>query len=396
MITSAGTIEVCASCPVRSVKSAVILAKEGDTIRVRAGVYEEHNIQVKKSLVIIGEKHAVIDAGKKGTVFSIRGKNASIQRLTIRNTGHSFTKEYAAVLLSHATGFNITGNSFENIFFAVLAEKSSDGVIARNRISGNATDQVAAGNGIHLWHSKNIRIRNNIISHMRDGIYLEFGSDCNIAHNIAINNLRYGLHFMFSDNNSYLENSFENNGAGVAVMFSKFIKMHRNTFKKNWGPSSYGLLLKEITDSELTQNTFDNNTIGIHAEGTTRMTFSGNDFSDNGYAIKIRGACYNNTFFKNNFLYNAFDLSYSGRINENNFDHNYWTDYSGYDLDRDGVGDVPYRPVKLFSYLTGQVPEAIVLLRSTFVGLLDFSERVSPIFTPARLVDNHPEMKKVP
>jgi nitrous oxidase accessory protein len=109
----------------------------------------------------------------------------------------------------------------------------------------------------------------------------------------------------------------------------------------------------------------------------------------------VHGACYDNIYSKNNFLYNSFDLSYSGNLNSNKFQNNYWSNYTGYDLDKDGIGDIPYRPVKLFSYLVNRTPESIVLLRSLFIDIIDFSEKVSPVFTPENLIDNKPLMTEV-
>lgn len=393
---TAKTIVVCSSCETTSVKTAIEQAEDGDTILIKKGVYKEHSIIViEKSLTILGENKPVIDGELKGTIFSIKAKNVTIDGLTIKNVGNSFTKEFAAVLLSYAENFTITNLTIENAFFGILVEKSDTGLISGNTISGNATEEAAAGNGIHLWHSKNVTIKNNNVFKMRDGIYLEFGSNCYIEKNTSKNNLRYGLHFMFSNDNEYHFNHFENNGAGVAVMFSKKIIMHNNTFKKNWGPASYGLLLKEINDVELKNNTFEDNTVAINADGTNRIIYHKNNFIGNGYAIKVHGACYENSFTENNFLHNSFDVAYSGRVNSNNFNNNYWSDYSGYDLDKDGIGDVPYRPVKLFSYLVNKTPESIVLLRSLFIDIIDFSEKVSPIFTPAELVDKNPKMKQI-
>jgi nitrous oxidase accessory protein len=122
--------------------------------------------------------------------------------------------------------------------------------------------------------------------------------------------------------------------------------------------------------------------------------YSNNNFIRNGYAIKVLGACYANTFEKNNFLYNSFDISYNSKINDNVFQHNYWSSYTGYDLDKDGLGDVPYRPVKLFSYIVNRTPETIILMRSLFIDIIDFSEKVSPVFTPDNLQDMTPKMKR--
>jgi nitrous oxidase accessory protein len=389
-------IRVCSTCEVTSVKAAVEQAVDGDVIRIKKGIYKESDIQIiNKSIKIIGEDFPVIDAGMNGTAFSIQADNFSIEGLEIKNIGKSHIKEFSAILVSNSKNFAIKNNRLRNIFFGFLIERSSGGKISGNSIESNAVSQDNSGNGIHLWHSNNIEVTNNQVSGTRDGIYLEFAGNTVISNNVCKNNLRYGLHFMFSNNNKYLDNIFESNGAGVAVMFSKHIEMYRNHFRKNWGSASYGLLLKEINDAELKHNVFESNTVAISADGTNRVNYTENDFRNNGYAVKIRGACYQNIFTRNNFLYNSFDVAYTGQINENEFTNNYWSEYTGYDLNKDGIGDVEYRPVKLFSYLVNQTPEAIILLRSMFIGLLDFSEKVSPIFTPKDLIDSRPQMKKI-
>ena len=139
-------------------------------------------------------------------------------------------------------------------------------------------------------------VENNKISGMRDGIYLEFASDSRIINNKSENNIRYGLHFMFSNNDEYHYNTFNHNGAGVAVMFSKFINMTHNKFYNNWGPSSYGILLKEIYDAKIIENIFQENTTGIYLEGSTRVTYERNNFIKNGWAVKVVGSSYSNVF----------------------------------------------------------------------------------------------------
>lgn len=396
-VTSVGAKEivVCTACEVSSVKQAVELAESGDTIRIKSGIYKEHDIKIlNKSLHIVGEDYPVIDAEMKGTAFSIQADDFTVEGLHIKNINSSHLSEFAAILVAHSQNFTIKNNRLENVFFGILVEKSNFGNITGNIVRSKSVKQDNSGNGIHLWHSKEIKISDNVVSGMRDGIYLEFAGNSVITKNVCHDNLRYGLHFMFSDHNEYLDNIFESNGAGVAVMFSKHIKMYRNEFRKSWGSASFGLLLKEINDAELKHNVFEKNTIAISADGTNRINYIENNFRNNGYGIKIRGACYKNIFSRNNFLYNSFDVAYTGRINENDFNNNYWSEYTGYDLNKDGIGDVAYRPVKLFSYVVNETPEAIVLLRSMFIGLLDFTEKVSPLFTPKELIDHNPLMKK--
>ena len=155
------------------------------------------------------------------------------------------------------------------------------------------------------------------------------------------------------------------------------------------------MLLKEINDAEISGNLFEENTVGINIEGSNRITYRENNFVSNGWAIRVMGACYSNSFNRNNFLHNSFDLSYNSNVNDNSFEGNYWSNYSGYDLDKNGVGDVPHRPVKLFSYIVNRTPETLILVRSLFMDLIDFSERVSPVFTPDNLADTQPQMRMI-
>jgi len=388
-------IEVCTSCRISTITQAVEKAEPFDTIILKKGVYKEYNIGITKPLTIIGEGNPVIDGDNKGEIITIESDNVTIEGLTIVNVGTSYTTDFAAIRVVKSENFLIKNNMLERLFFGIYLEKSNHGKVLDNTIKGDAVNEYNSGNGIQLWYCNNVEVTNNRIRNVRDGIYLEFSDQIEIKNNKSTNNLRYGLHFMFSNNDTYTNNLFENNGAGVAVMFSKFIKMYDNVFRKNWGTASFGLLLKEINDSEIKGNIFEENTVGINIEGSNRIEYSNNDFKSNGWAVKVRGACYANTFTKNNFLYNSFDISYNSKINDNVFDKNYWSNYTGYDLNKNGIGDVPYRPVKLFSYIVNRTPETIILLRSLFIDIIDFSEKVSPVFTPDNLMDNNPLLKPI-
>ncbi|MFD0989382.1 nitrous oxide reductase family maturation protein NosD [Mariniflexile jejuense] len=388
-------IEVCKNCTTSTLKKAIAIAKDFDTIIVKKGTYKEHDILINKPLTIIGKNYPVIDGELKGEIITVIANNVSVDGLFIVNVGTSYTQDYAAIRVKRSKHFTIKNLVLEKLFFGIYIEKSSYGNVYHNKIIGDAVQEYNSGNGIQLWYSNHINIEHNYVEHVRDGIYLEFSDDCIIKNNVSAENLRYGLHFMFSHRDVYRDNTFENNGAGVAVMFSKNIKMLNNTFKENWGTASYGMLLKEINDAEITGNTFKENTVGINIEGSNRVTYKNNNFINNGWAIKVRGACYTNSFLENNFLYNSFDVSYNSNVNDNIFNKNYWSNYTGYDLDKNGIGDVPYRPVKLFSYIVNKTPETIILMRSLFIDIIDFSEKVSPVFTPNNLLDHQPSIKKI-
>jgi nitrous oxidase accessory protein len=389
------TITVCKSCKIKSISEAIMQAKANDTILIKKGTYKEFDLVIDKPLTIIGEDYPVIDGESKGAIITITADNVTLDGFFVINVGISYTEDYAAVRVVKCKNFLIQNLVLEKLFFGIYLEKAKDGRVYQNKIIGDAEEEYNSGNGIQLWHCENIEVDKNIVTHVRDGIYLEFSDFCSITNNISSYNIRYGLHFMFSNDDLYRGNTFQNNGAGVAVMFSKKIEMYENVFKDNWGSAAYGVLLKEINDSEIIGNTFESNTIGINIEGSNRVNYKNNDFISNGWAIKSRGACYANHFSNNNFMYNSFDLAYNSKLNDNTFKSNYWSNYTGYDLDKDGVGDIPYRPVKLFSYVVNRTPEAIILLRSLFIDIIDFSEKVSPVFTPDNLLDDIPRMKRI-
>lgn len=386
-------LEVSPTGDYRTIESAIAASGSGDTIVLHPGVYPESGLKVTHSLTLRGEGNPVIDGRLQGTILSVSADDVAIEGITFKNVGRSFTADHSAIYLSRCKRFRVCRNTLVNAFFGIHVEKCKSGVVAFNDISGEATSEAGAGNGVHLWHCSRVSIHHNRLHQLRDGIYLEFVDKSVISQNDSFDNLRYGLHFMFSNHDEYRRNRFENNGAGVAVMFSKFIRMSHNRFLNNWGASSYGLLLKEIYDAEVDGNLFDKNSVGIHADGSTRIQYRGNRFRQNGWAVKVAGACYGNNFSGNAFEHNTFDLSYSSQLNDNLFDGNFWSDYTGYDLDRNGTGDVPYRPVSLFSYIVGRTPESVVLLRSLFVDVINFSEKVSPVFTPDGLLDHTPLMK---
>ncbi len=392
---AARTIEVCPNCVHRTIKEAIKTANTFDTIVINDGTYYETGILIDKSLTIVGRGNPVLDAQKGPGIMVIIADHVVVKGLTFAHVATSYIEDHAAIRVKKAKHFHISDNTIIDGFFGIYLENASDGIIVNNVVQGKAVEEMSSGNAIHLWYCKRVEIKYNEVSGHRDGIYLEFVDQAIIENNVSRKNLRYGLHFMFSNDDVYASNTFEENGAGVAVMFSKNIRMIENIFVRNWGKASYGLLLKEIYDARIAGNRFAHNTIGIYVEGSTRINYTDNIFERNGWALKVSGGCLDNTVSNNDFLDNSFDLSISQNINENRFDGNYWSTYSGYDLDKDGTGDVPYRPVKLFNFIVDRTPEALVLLRSLFVDIVNFAEKVSPIFTPDNVVDHYPKMRKI-
>jgi len=389
----ADTLNVVPGGKLESIKVALNIARAGDVIQIAPGLYQEGQIIVDKAVTLIGIQYPIIDGSNESEIITIKANGVTIKGLQIQNVGTSYLEDRAGIKLDGVSDCVIQDNRLYDCFFGIYLKQSNDTQIINNEIIGEARFEMSSGNAIHLWYCKNISIVGNTVSHHRDGIYLEFVDESIISGNTSTNNLRYGLHFMFSDQDEYTHNVFKANGAGAAVMFSRDIIMRNNLFENNWGTASYALLLKEIYDGEITSNTFKTNTVGIYAESVNRLLIKNNDFKANGWALKIMGSCMDNKFTANNFYTNTFDLTTSGKSDHNTYIGNYWSGYTGYDLDKNGYGDVPYRPVKMFSYLVANVDVSIILLRSLFIDILNFAEKVTPIFIPEGLVDPNPLMK---
>jgi nitrous oxidase accessory protein len=391
---AAGEIVVSPAGRVRSLAEAVRLASPGERILVRSGTYEEGPIRVDKRLEIVGEGRPIIRGRGDYTIILVTADSVVIRGLVIAHVEPSYVEDRAVIKFDHVRGCVLEDSEIRDGFFGIYAARSEGCRFARNLVSGPHRREGASGNAIHLWNCKHMVLQDNRVSGHRDGLYFEFAVGTLIERNVSTENARYGLHFMFSDSCIYRENQFIRNGAGIAVMYTRRIVVERNRFEDNRGPAAYGLLLKEISDSRLADNVFRANTVGLLLEGGGRNEVRGNRFIDNGWALKLMANSIENRFEGNSFAGNSFDLATNSQSNYSTFTGNWWDRYDGYDLDRDGRGDVPFRPVRLFSLLVMQNDPAMLLLRSFFVDLLDAAERVLPVLTPETLVDAAPLMER--
>jgi nitrous oxidase accessory protein len=379
----------------KSIQLAINASGNGDTIWIENGLYKEKNITVNKSITLLGDQFPVLDGEHKYEILSVKSNHVTIKGLKIIHSGVSSMEDIAGIKIYSSRDVVITGNIIEDAFFGIYVQAGIQCKIEKNDIKAFSQLEQQSGNGIHCWKCDSMLIANNRISGHRDGIYFEFVTNSIIQQNVSANNLRYGLHFMFSHNDSYVSNTFKNNGAGVSVMFTHGVKMLNNHFEDNWGDGSYGLLLKEISDSYISGNLFANNTTGIYMEGASRIQIKGNVFRSNGWAMKIQASCMDVNVSGNNFLSNSFDIGTNGSLVLNSFNSNYWDKYEGYDINKNAVGDIPYHPVSLFSMIVEKNPSAMMLFRSFMTTLLDKTEKIIPSLTPENLKDDYPFMKPI-
>ncbi|MFN7065991.1 MAG: nitrous oxide reductase family maturation protein NosD [Aquificaceae bacterium] len=385
---------VCQTCELKDIQSAINLAKPGDRIVVKAGSYKG-SIKIDKSLELIGEGEVVIDGEGRHQVITVMADGVKIEGLVIKNSGISYTEDIAGLRVKNSKGCVIRKNKFIANFFAIYLEGVKGCKVEDNTIIGFARAEGSSGNGIHAWSSEGLHIKGNYVKGHRDGIYFEFVKGSHIEGNVSEENLRYGLHFMFSDNNNFKRNRFYKNGAGVAVMYSKEVVIEENIFEKSSGPASYGLLLKDISDSKIYKNNFLNNSYGAYLEGCNRTPFIENTFKNNGWALKVYANSEKNLFERNSFIGNAFDVSTNTlSYFENTFLRNYWGKYEGYDMDKDGIGDIPYRPVSFMAVLFERHPLSLLFYNSFLARIIDTMERLIPLLNPKGLIDRKPLVKR--
>ena len=392
IILSARTIEVGEGKAFSSINAALHKAKAKDEILIYGKkIYKEHLV-IQKPITLKGVGTPIIDGGQRGDVIKVNADNVTIEGLQIQNSARSSQVDYCGVHVKDAQFVTVRNCVFRKNQFSVMFQNCKNGLIANNNISSNITYNPIMGNAVHCWKSDNMHITGNNIGHNRDGIYLEFVNNSHIDHNTVSGCARYGLHFMFSHFNVYNSNRFNHNQAGVAVMFAHNVEMINNTFEFNRGTSSYGLLIKELQYSTIKWNRFLDNTVGLLIDGGSDLNVHHNVIKNNGWGMRLISASTNDTIVHNNFLGNTFDMTTNVSYNRNNVNGNYWDKYEGYDLNKDGYGDVPFHPLSLFSMLAEQNENVLFFFHSFLMNLLDATEKVLPSITPDNYVDNYPHM----
>ena len=297
----------------------------------------------------------------------------------------------------------ITESRFEDNLHGIYLIGSDKCSVTNNVIRGRSYDyQEYRGNGIHLHDSPFAKVEHNDIADTRDGVYVSFSGHCTIDYN-KIHRLRYGLHYMYSHNNSFSYNTLIDNVAGAAVMYARNIKFNGNVVAHNRGARAYGILWQDVRHSECFDNLIFDNTIGLYMDHAGFSKVYNNAIASNDVAIIILENSENNNIYGNNFLNNLSLLRLRGRaqIGHNNLFYkngrgNYWSDYRGYDLDGDGIGDIPYKLQGIWDYLETEYPEYPLFFFSPLTTALDMAEKAFPIIeTPITAEDKFPLMKPV-
>lgn len=379
----------------QTIQSRIDNARAGDTVVVAAGTWTE-DLTLGRRIVLRGEPGAIVRGTGKGSVITVTADSCVIEDLTIERSGRALVHEDAGILL-RSDGHRIRRNVLRDVLFGIYLLRSDGNDITDNRITGRAElSEGERGSGVHVWDSYRNRMTGNIIRSTRDGFYIQNAAHTWIERN-DVSDLRYGLHYMYADSNTFIGNRFHDNVAGAAVMYSRGIVMRRNAFIRNRGFASYGVLFQDCQGMTADSNVFVDNVVGMFLEASSQNRFRWNVVAQNDIALKVFQNSEANVFTENAFIDNIIPLSVVGKRTSTRWSErgrgNYWSDYEGYDLDGDGVGDVPLTIQNVFDYLEGRQPAFRLYLYSAASRALAAATKAFPILQISTERDDAPLMR---
>ena len=375
-------------------------ARPNDTVTPPPGTYYG-SITIDKPLTLDGRGQVTIDARGHGSVVRLLTDGAVLKNLHLTHSGSSHNDIDAGVQVRG--NFNvIRDNVIDDCLFGIDLQQSRHNIVRRNRISSKPFHLGQRGDSVRLWYSFDNKIVHNDIRDSRDMV-VWYSRDNLIAHN-TIRNSRYSLHFMYSQYNRVEHNHYLNNTVGIFLMYSDGVVVRHNHIAHAAGPTGVGIGFKETSDLTIEDNEILYCASGLYIDvspyqpGTTNR-FRGNLVAYNAIGIRFLNDWKGNVFRGNNFSDNLTQIQVSGRGTalRNRWEGNYWSDYQGFDLDHDGVGDQPYLLYAYADSIWSDVPYAQFFKGSPMLETLDFLERLAPFSDPLLLVrDERPLMRPAP
>lgn len=372
-------------------------APTGSTIEVPPGLYRGPFV-IDRSLRLHSSGGAHLRGDGTTHTVAVRAADVTVDGFEISGSGLDLGQDQAAV---HVTGAHavIVNNRIHDALHGIYVRQADGARIEGNTIHGKLRvvqpidpftssarpgegelcevdlNQNRRGNGIHIWNSARHVVARNTIRDTRDGVYFSFVDRSDVREN-DISGVRYGLHYMYSDENLFEDNVFRDNAAGAALMQSKDIVLRRNHFLANQSHRSYGVLLQTVDGSALEHNEIVGNTVGVFFESGHENRIIGNRVVSNHIGIHASDSSDGNEFLDNTFIGNLHTVETTGGNLTSRWSRdgrgNYWDGAVNLDLDRNGVADLPHRELDLFGALRRDFPAIGLLAGSPGERLLRF------------------------
>ena len=393
----------------RDIQAVLDRLPPGATLRIPAGRHIVH-LHIRKPVTLTGDAGAILDGEGHGDVIRISAPDVTLRGLTIVNSGRNLTHMNAGIFVERgAERVTIRDNRLDNNAFGIWLDACKGPRVIGNKVHGipeiRSQDR---GNGIHLYSVTEAEIRGNEIWETRDGIYIDTSQNNVLADNL-LHDLRYGVHYMYSYSNKVIGNRTYNTRTGYALMQSKYLTVLDNESDRD---SNYGMLMNYITYSTIAGNRVHDVQEGTGyvtggdgvtgAEGKAIFIYNSqfneirdNLFADSDIGIHLTAGSEDNTVFGNSFLRNRVQVKYVA-TRDQDWSHegrgNFWSDYLGWDLDADGIGDKQYEPNDAVDHLLWKYPIARILMSSPAIETLRWVQEQFPVLKPQGVRDSAPLM----
>ncbi len=379
--------------------AAIAAADSGDVLVLSPGEYRGP-LLIERPLTLWGPRSAVIRSSGKGTTLEVVA-SCKLLGFTIDGSGGRYDTMDAAIKVT-ADDVLLEGLRLEEALFGVLVERSRRVAVRRCEVLGVRDEAVGMrGDGIRFWEVRDSFIEECRIEYGRD-LVVWYSPNNRIANN-QVQHGRYGTHLMYSHDNQIVNNTYRNNLVGLFIMYSRGIRIEGNLLADSSGAAGLGLGLKESGELDVARNVFLRNSVGLFIDTSPLQVGNHNRFTENefrlgGTGIEFHSSPRRTTFLRNSFRDNAEQLRVDGRGDALGIEwrSNHFDDYQGYDLDGDGVGDLPYELRSLSSRLIAKKPDLQFFRGTLALDLIDVASEVSPLLAPrAVMKDEHPRMTPV-
>ncbi len=389
----AGSPSAAAEVPLQPLIDA---AEPGSVLLLEAGTYGG-GVVVDKPLTITATDLVIVDGHNVDSIFTIEAPDVTIENLVIRNSGDSLDREDSGITSIGVPRVTIRNNVLENTLFGVFLRTAPDSLVVGNTVGSKDVDVARKGDGIRLWECEGTVVDGNTVTGGRDLVF--WFTDGIVVTNNTVTHGRYGLHFMYSDDALIQGNNLSDNSVGAFLMYSRRTQILGNVMANNFGPSGYGVGLKDMDDVRIEDNRFISNRIGVYIDNSPWSVdaegwVEGNLFAYNRVGMLLQPSVKRNHVSTNTFIDNTEQVGITGSGNFGGNDWsvdgvgNYWSDFAGYDADGNGIGDVTYRGQDLYNSITDGNPELTFFQETPAAKAISLAAQMFPILRPKPVIED--------